>query len=133
VAALYARKKVDELYALAGDNLAQSTISQITELGLEFHMVTDYTSFVAVDRTRVVNPNGTSKIIEQPALVPAGVNAETAIGPSEASPAASYSPSSSGGDYGYSGGGGGGDVDPLTLLLALALIPLALTLRKIRS
>jgi Ca-activated chloride channel family protein len=133
VAALYARKKVDELYALAGDNLTQSTISQITELGLEFHMVTDYTSFVAVDRRRVVDPNGTSKIIEQPALVPAGVNAETAIGPSEASPASSYSPSSSGGDYGYSGGGGGGDVDPLTLLLALALIPLALTLRKIRS
>lgn len=134
VAALYARKKVDELYALAGDNLTQSTISHITELGLEFHMVTDYTSFVAVDRTRVVNPNGTSKIIEQPALMPAGVNPETAIGPSEAAPASSYSsPTGYSGGGSYSGGGGGGgDVDPLTLLLALALIPLALTLRRIR-
>jgi len=39
-----------------------------------------------------------------------------------------------GGSYsGGGGGGGGGDVDPLTLLLALALIPLALTLRRVRS
>ena len=141
VAALYGRKMVDELYALAGDHIDQSTISQITELGLQFHMVTDYTSFVAVDRTRVVNANGTSKLVEQPALVPAGVNAESAIGPSEAQAySPSYSPSSSrssssDGDYGggWSGGGGGGDVDWLTLLLGLALVPLAWTLRRIRS
>jgi len=88
-----------------------------------------------------VNANGTSKLVEQPALVPAGVNAESAIGPSEAQAySPSYSPSSSrssssDGDYGggWSGGGGGGDVDWLTLLLGLALVPLAWTLRRIRS
>jgi len=97
-------------------------------------MVTDYTSFVAVDRTRVVSPDGHARVVEQPALVPAGVDPETSIGPAEeASP--SYASSSSGG-YSYSGGGGGGswggggDVDPLTLLLAIALVPLAWTLRK---
>jgi Ca-activated chloride channel family protein len=136
VAALYGRKRIDELYAIAGEQMDDATIGKITELGLQFHMVTDYTSFVAVDRTRVVNANGTSKVIEQPALVPAGVNAETAIGSTEAqySPPSSSSSSSSG-DYGggWSGGGGGGDVDWLTLLLGLALIPLAWTLRKIRS
>ncbi|MBV8756272.1 MAG: VWA domain-containing protein [Deltaproteobacteria bacterium] len=134
VAALYARKRIDELYALSEGQPNSSTVSQITELGLGFHMVTDYTSFVAVDRTRVVSPDGHARVVEQPALVPAGVDPETSIGPAEeASP--SYASSSSGG-YSYSGGGGGGswggggDVDPLTLLLAIALVPLAWTLRK---
>ena len=137
VAALYGRKRIDELYALAGGELAQSAIAQITELGLQFHMVTDYTSFVAVDRTRVVNKDGTSRVVEQPALVPAGVDPETSIGPGEQA-APQVAAASSGGGYSYSGGGGGGwggggDVDPLTLLLALALVPLGLTLRRVRT
>jgi Ca-activated chloride channel family protein len=140
VAALWARKRVDELEFLAGDNLTDSTISQITELGLGFHMVTAYTSFVAVDRTRVVAPGGARKLVEQPALTPAGVNLEAAVGP--ASPAAVSAPSpaasdsSSDGDYHRSwggGGGGGGDVDLLTLAIAFALVPLAWTLRRIRA
>lgn len=139
VAALWGRKQIDELYALAGEQIDNKAIEKITQLGIQFHMVTDYTSFVAVDRTRVVNPNGTSKIIEQPALVPAGVNAEAAIGGDSASYSAPASYSSSGGgggggDYGGGwGGGGGGDVDWVTLLLGLALVPLAYTLRRIRA
>jgi len=141
VAALWARKRIDELLSVAGDNVTAQTSSQITELGLAFHMVTDYTSFVAVDRTRVVAADGTSRVIEQPALTPAGVNLETAV-PQAASPAAGYAASSAsparhdsgGGRGGWGGhGGGGGDVDPLTLLLACALIPLAWTLRRIRA
>jgi Ca-activated chloride channel family protein len=143
VAALWARKRVDELLFLAGDSLTDQVVSQITELGLGFHMVTDYTSFVAVDRTRVVTGDGAARIIEQPALVPAGVNPETAIAPSANAPArtASYSPASrsredSGGGgswFGGGGGGGGGDVDLVTLLLACALMPLAWSLRRIRA
>ena len=141
VAALWARKRVDELLFLAGDSLTDQVVSQITELGLGFHMVTDYTSFVAVDRTRVVTGDGAARIIEQPALVPAGVNPETAIAPSASAPArtASYSPASrsredsgGGGSWFGGGGGGGGDVDLVTLLLACALMPLAWTLRRIR-
>jgi Ca-activated chloride channel family protein len=134
VSALYGRKRIDELYAVAGGDLSSSAISQITELGLQFHMVTDYTSFVAVDRARVVNPDGTSKVVEQPALVPAGVDPETSVGPSEPAATPSYSSSGySGGGYSGGGGwGGGGDVDPLTLLLGLALLPLVLTLRRVR-
>ncbi|HZJ62467.1 MAG TPA: VIT domain-containing protein [Kofleriaceae bacterium] len=141
VSALWARKRIDELLFLAGDSITDKTVAQITELGLAFHMVTDYTSFIAVDRTRVVAANGASKLIEQPALMPSGVNPETTLGPpssgapSSPSYSASSSPSSSrrrscGGGW---GGGGGGDVDPLTLLLALALVPLAWTLRRIRA
>lgn len=136
VAALYARKKIDELYALAGESgLDPKGVSAVTELGLAFHMVTDYTSFVAVDRSRIVNADGTSRVVEQPALVPAGVDSEMAIGQAEAP--ASYTPSSSrsysGGGGGGGWGGGGGDVDWVTLLLGLALIPLAYTLRRIRA
>lgn len=143
VASLYARKKIDEVYALAAGTLSHEAVDQVTELGLQFHMVTDYTSFVAVDRTRVVSPDGKSRVVEQPALVPAGVDPEASIGPGESSVASSPSYSSSSSSSSYSGGGGGGswgggwggggDVDPLTLLLALALVPLALTLRKVRA
>jgi Ca-activated chloride channel family protein len=142
VAALWARKRIDELLFVAGDHVTGDTVSQITALGLGFHMVTDYTSFVAVDRTRVVVQDGSSRIVEQPALAPAGVNLETAIGPSAqtASYASSPSPSrasepSGGGGWGggWGGHGGGGDVDLLTLALAVCLIPLAWTLRRIRA
>lgn len=135
VAALWARKRIDEIEFLAGDDRNARVISSITDLGLAFHMVTQYTSFVAVDRTRVVQPGGATKIVEQPALVPAGVNLDSAVGePAPTYTASSYTPSgghSSGGSWG-GGGGGGGDVDLLTLFLALALIPLALTLRRLR-
>jgi Ca-activated chloride channel family protein len=143
VAALWARRRVDELHAIAGGDLPGSTVSQITELGLAFHMVTDYTSFIAVDRTRVVAPGGASQVVEQPALAPAGVDLLAAIGraPDAASlPGSSARSSSStpyrgagGGGGSWRGGGGGGDVDLLTLALALALVPLAWTLRRLRS
>ncbi|MBA3395677.1 MAG: VWA domain-containing protein [Deltaproteobacteria bacterium] len=141
VAALWARKRIDELLETAGETVSSSVVSQVTELGLAFHMVTAYTSFVAVDRTRVVQPGGASKLVEQPALMPAGVNGDTAIGPAEDAPptytasrrsSPSSSRRSSSSDYGGGGWGGGGDVDLLTLLLALALLPLAWTLRRMR-
>jgi len=136
IAALWARKRVDELYALSGDEIKPSTVSQITELGLAFHMVTEYTSFVAVDRTRVVNANGKSRVVEQPAITPAGVDPNAAIGDeSRASGGESHESSSSHvyrGAGGGWGGGGGGDVDLLTILLALLVIPLPLTLRRVR-
>jgi Ca-activated chloride channel family protein len=140
VAALWARKRVDELLFLAGDHVTDSTVAQITELGLGFHMVTAYTSFVAVDRARVVVSGGARKLVEQPALTPAGVNLASAVAPGTDAPA--YAPSSSSsssdsGGHGWGGGGGGGggggDVDLLTLMIALALVPLAWTLRRIRA
>ncbi|MGE0546989.1 MAG: VIT domain-containing protein [Kofleriaceae bacterium] len=132
VAALWARRRVDELLAIAGDQVTDTVAAQITELGLGFHMVTDYTSFVAVDRTRVVTSSGATKLVEQPALAPAGINLEAAIGePSESSSGYSGYAGGGGGGGGGGGWGGGGDVDPLTLLLMIALVPLAWTLRRI--
>jgi Ca-activated chloride channel family protein len=135
VAALWARKRIDELHLLAQAS-SPETIAQITELGLAFHLVTEHTSFVAVDRTRVVARGGSTKEIKQPALMPVGVNQASALpapAARESSGETSHHYHHSSGLFGGGGGGGGGDVDPLTLLLALALVPLAWTLRRIRA
>lgn len=130
VAALWARRSIDELLALAGDHVDDATIARVTELGLAHHMVTEWTSFVAVDRTRVVAPGGKARLVEQPALAPHGVNLDTAVG---AEPAPSSAGSYSSGDYGGGGWGAGGDSDPLTLLVSLALFPLGYGLRRMRQ
>jgi Ca-activated chloride channel homolog len=73
VASLWARRKIETLMAVADE---QDVRQPVTELGLRFHLVTEYTSFVAVDRTRVVS-NGQIRIVEQPAVIPEGVNPAT--------------------------------------------------------
>jgi len=139
VADLFARRRIDALLATGGETGPDDrTVQGVTALGLEFGIVTEYTSFVAVDRARVVAPGGASKVVEQPAALPEGVNLDTAVGGEEADV---YSGYSSGGGYSGGGGGGGGgggdwgggDADPITILLALALLPLALSLRRARA
>jgi Ca-activated chloride channel family protein len=144
VAHLYARRRIEALMMSAGpDGPGDATVREVTELGLAFHLVTEYTSLVAVDRTRVVE-GGRSRVVEQPALAPEGVNLETAVGAEEApgtgydATSSGYRQSSGGGGWGGGGGlrwggGGGGDVDPWTILLALALVPLAWRLRRART
>ena len=142
VAHLWARRRIDALMLDAGPAGPSTTAEQeITRLGLDFHLVTEFTSFVAVDRTRVVE-GGKSKVVEQPALAPEGVNLATAVGHEEPAydpTAAQYQSSGGGGSWGGGGGGfrwgggGGGDADPWTILLALALLPLAWRLRRARA
>ncbi len=103
VASLWARRKIETLMAVADE---QDVRKPVTELGLRFHLVTEYTSFVAVDRTRVVS-NGVIRVVEQPSVVPEGVNPATTV---EQTP--SYSSSSRSSKYddggGFGGWGGGG-------------------------
>jgi Ca-activated chloride channel family protein len=145
VAYLWARQRIKELMS---NNFGQVTAADkqaVTGIGLGFGLVTEYTSYVAVDKTRVVSDSGQVRTIVQPAPMPEGVNAATAIGsPASPSGSSSYASSSrsygsgsggSSGGGGYSGGGGGGgggDLDPLTLLLSLTLIPIAIFLRRRR-
>ncbi|MCK5689894.1 VWA domain-containing protein, partial [Myxococcota bacterium] len=73
---LWARAKIDWLERdLWGGNNAQ-TIESITNLGLKFHLVTAFTSLVAVDKSQTVD--GESKTILQPVETPEGVNAQMA-------------------------------------------------------
>ncbi len=144
VAYLWARQRIKELMSKNFGQVQSAEKKAVTNIGLAFGLVTEYTSYIAVDKTRVVSDTGQVRTIVQPAPMPEGVNAATAIG-SPASPStASYGSSSSsysgggggygggGGGYRGGGGGGGGDLDPLTLLLSLTLIPMAIFLRRRR-
>lgn len=139
VAYLWARRRIHELMARDFGKLDDSTKSEITGIGLNFGLVTEFTSYVAVDRTRVVNASGSVKTLVQPAPTPEGVDHSAAVGSGGASQPVAMARSSndsaparsrpdrrrySGGGGGSSGGfGGGGDIDPLTALMALLLIP----------
>lgn len=129
VASLWARRQIEALMASREE---RDITAAVTELGLAFHLVTELTSFVAVDRSRVVG-DGRPRVVEQPSIVPEGVSPEAAgAAPSSysSSPSYSYSPpraasSSSRHDDGehFRGFGSGGPSDlPLAPLAALALL-----------
>jgi Ca-activated chloride channel homolog len=103
VASLWARRKIEMLMAVADE---QNVSKPVTELGLRFHLVTEYTSFVAVDRTRVVS-NGKIRVVEQPIVVPEGVNHRT-VDQTPSGYSSSKSRRSSYDDGGGFGGWGGG-------------------------
>jgi Ca-activated chloride channel family protein len=132
VAHLWARQRINELVSMNYTEVRAATKKEITRLGLRFGLVTDYTSYVAVDRSRVVSRDGAYRTVVQPAPVPEGVNLATAVQGPVPSPSGGYG--GGGGTYagGPSGGGryGGADLglgSPwLPLVLLLGWIPLIL-------
>jgi Ca-activated chloride channel family protein len=96
---LWARTRVANLsdYAGAGEN--EDERRQIVALGLEYDLLTRYTSFIAVHET-IRNPSGTAADVTQPLPLPAGVS-NSAVG-----------------------GMGMGPEPPLGLLALLLLVPL---------
>ena len=77
LASLWARTRVDEI---TNEKLKTADIAktmeyakEVTNLGLEFRILTNFTSFVAVE-DRVVNQNGKPVTIQVPVEVPAGVD-----------------------------------------------------------
>ncbi len=78
---LWARERIAELgdytqlYTYGGNN--DKEIKEITQLGLKYNLLTDYTSFVAVDH--VVRTNEKGETVDQPSPLPQGVN-ELAVG-----------------------------------------------------
>ncbi len=75
---LWARKKVEALTAYGYATVDDHTKEEITSIGLDYSMMTPYTSFVAVLDT-VRNPDGSSMDVDQPSPLPKGVS-EYAIG-----------------------------------------------------
>lgn len=69
---LWARKRVEMLtdYSLRSDGQVKK---EVTALGMKYHMVTPYTSFIAV-MEEVQNPEGDSKDVDQPQSLPFGVS-----------------------------------------------------------
>lgn len=87
---LWARAKIAELERDMWQSADAATRQAILALGLEFGIVTRFTSFVAVDHTRIVSGGG-SKTVVQPTVLPEGVDAATAA-PSYAYPKVSPAP-----------------------------------------
>lgn len=81
LAALWARKRVDELTREDYRNQKPEIREQITQLGLEFRLLTQFTSFVAVEE-KIVNQNGQPTRVEVPVELPEGVNRATTLGDS---------------------------------------------------
>jgi len=83
LASLWARRRVDQLSNEALNSpKAEALNKQITDLGLEFGLMTQFTSFVAVEE-KVVNQNGQPVRVEVPIEIPEGVNRKTAVGDNE--------------------------------------------------
>lgn len=92
LAALWARQKMAELMDSMYQGEKPETVQQITDLALEFRLMSPYTSFVAVEE-KVVNEGGVVKTVQVPVPMPEGVSYEGVFGRDE---------------EGYAGGMGGG-------------------------
>lgn len=80
LASLWARRKIDDLMnrdlvGVQRGTLDGETKEAITRLGLNYKLMTQYTSFIAVEE-RVVNEGGKPRRIEVPVEMPAGVSYE---------------------------------------------------------
>lgn len=75
---LWARKRVERLtdYGRSGDDSAVR--AEVTQIGLDYNMITPYTSFIAVLDT-VRNPDGESTDVDQPLPLPLEVS-DLAVG-----------------------------------------------------
>jgi len=84
ISTYWARQKVDDLMSQdwEGAQTGQMNASlqkQITKLGLDYRLMTQYTSFVAVEE-KIVNTNGTLQRVEVPVEMPEGVSYEGVFG-----------------------------------------------------
>jgi Ca-activated chloride channel family protein len=75
---LWARSRIAELSDYGSQDIAESKVHDITNLGLKYNLLTKYTSFIAV-REKVVNPNGDATDVDQPLPLPLGVS-DMAVG-----------------------------------------------------
>jgi hypothetical protein len=121
LASLWARARVDNLMdqdyqGAQSGNMRADLKDTITQLGIEYRLMTQFTSFVAVEE-RIVTDGGQPRRIDVPVEVPEGVNRETAYpemrpsGTLQAPTTGSFSYMISSGSLGGSGGGGGGAMD----------------------
>jgi Ca-activated chloride channel family protein len=88
LATLWARNRVEELmaqdYAGAQNGRRQASVRDaVTQLGLDYRLLTHYTAFVAVEDV-VVNENGTPRRMEVPVEMPEGVSYDGVFGSGEA-------------------------------------------------
>lgn len=78
---LWARERIYYLDYLIGEykNDDDPIAQEITELGLKYNLMTNYTSFVAIDE-RVTEKNGKTVTVKQPIPMPKGVSDYAVVG-----------------------------------------------------
>ena len=84
LATLWARTRVDDLMSQDFNGVQQGNIKDdvkqsIIQLGLDYRLMTQFTSFVAVEEM-IVTDGGKPRRVDVPVEVPEGVNRETAYG-----------------------------------------------------
>jgi Ca-activated chloride channel homolog len=79
LASLWARRKIDGLLDDSRREASGDTREAVTRLGLDYRLMTPFTSFVAVEE-RIVNDNGKPRRIEVPVEMPDGVSYEGVFG-----------------------------------------------------
>ncbi len=85
LASLWARRKVDDLMsqdwasAQTGRGRSNDLKEPITQLGLDYHLMTQFTSFVAVE-DRVITEGGRPRRVEVPVEMPEGVSRNGVFG-----------------------------------------------------
>jgi len=92
LATLWAREKIEDLMSRDWEGMQRGNPSgglkaEITQLGLDFRLMTQFTSFVAVEET-VVTRGGAPVRVEVPVEMPSGVSHEGVFGEAEAKVAA---------------------------------------------
>jgi len=75
---LWARTRIAELSDYGAGVADEGRIKEITTLGLNYNLLTQYTSFIAV-REKVINTQGPAEDVEQPLPLPEGVS-DMAVG-----------------------------------------------------
>ena len=75
---LWARKRVERLTDYGQETDSDAVKKEVTQIGLDYHMITPYTSFIAVlDVVR--NPEGDATDVDQPLPLPLEVS-DLAVG-----------------------------------------------------
>lgn len=79
LASLWARARVEDLMAQMYVGEKQELVDEVTQLGLEFRLMTNYTSFVAVEE-KTVTEGGQAKTVQVPVPMPESVSYEGVFG-----------------------------------------------------
>ena len=87
LAGFWARRRIDDLMSQDWNGMQNAqpkpeVQQQITQLGLDFHLMTQFTSFVAVEE-RVVTTDGQPRTVQVPVEMPEGVSYEGVFGREE--------------------------------------------------
>ncbi|MHC4858466.1 MAG: VIT and vWA domain-containing protein [Planctomycetota bacterium] len=76
LAPLWARARIGDLSRKLRKGEDEAVKKEITNLAIEFHLMSRFTSFVAVDERVVVQPDGSRRTVRQPIPIPEGTEFE---------------------------------------------------------